>query len=81
LNGSVEDKPIERTGDSTMLAKVAFGLAVVLASASVSIAATHVKPRTNGRKIHIPAPVTYPVENCNVRVPFPSCSGASGGSM
>jgi hypothetical protein len=64
-----------------MLTKVAFGLAVVLASTSVSIAATHVRPRTDGRKISSPAPVTYPVESCEVRVPFPACSGGSGGGM
>jgi hypothetical protein len=59
-----------------MLTKVAFGLAIVLASASVSMAASPVQPRNDGRTIYIPAPtVTYPVDSCDVRVAFPSCSG------
>jgi hypothetical protein len=58
-----------------MLTKVAFGLAIVLASASVSLAATHVH-RNHGQTTV--STVTYPVENCDIRVTFPSCSGGGG---
>jgi hypothetical protein len=79
LHASVEDKCDRTDKDSIMLTKVAFGLAFVLASASVLMAATHVKPRTDGRKIYRPAPtVAYPAE-CDHRVHFPACSGGGGG--
>jgi hypothetical protein len=58
-----------------MLTKVAFGVAIILSTASVSLAATHVQPSNGGQTIYNPAPtVTYPVENCSTRVTFPSCS-------
>jgi hypothetical protein len=62
-----------------MLTKVAFGLAIVLASASVSLAATHFQPRYHSQTIYNPAPtVTYPVESCDIHVLFPSCSEGGG---
>jgi len=59
-----------------MLTKVAVGLAAVLTSASVSLAATHIQSRNDSQTIYNPAPsVAYPVDSCDIRVPFPSCSG------
>jgi hypothetical protein len=61
-----------------MLTKVAFGLATILASASVSLAATHVQPRYHSQTIYNPAPtLTYP-ESCDIHVLFPSCSEGGG---
>jgi hypothetical protein len=85
LHASVEYECDRTDRDSIMLTKVAFGLAFVLASASVLMAATNVQPRAKGRKaspssgIHRPAPTVMHPAECDPRVLFPPCPGAAGG--
>jgi hypothetical protein len=54
-----------------MLKKFAFGTAIVLVTASASLAATQVQPRTGSQTIYNPSPI---VERCSIRVAFPQCS-------
>jgi hypothetical protein len=59
-------------GDSIMLKKFAFGTAIVLMTASASLAATQIHPRSGSHTIYNPAPI---VETCGLRVTSPQCHG------
>jgi hypothetical protein len=54
-----------------MLKKFALGTAIVLVTASASLAASQTYPRNSGSTIYNPAPI---VETCSLRVAFPQCS-------
>jgi hypothetical protein len=57
-------------GDRIMLKKFAFGTAIVLMTASASLAATQIHPRSGSRTVYNPAPI---VEICHVGATSPQC--------
>lgn len=62
-----------------MLTKIAYGTAVVLVTASASLAASEIHPRSGSHTIYNPIPiVTQPRSGCDFRMAFPSCSEGHG---